>query len=88
MISTPLGTAIGGPLVAGIGATETLVASGAATIALAGVASVLWKERGEPGEERGSSRPGPGHRYSASRGNDSTTGSPRANHGASQCATE
>jgi MFS family permease len=47
MISFPLGTAIGGPLVAGLGATGTLVASGVATIALAGVASVLWTERGE-----------------------------------------
>src|SRR5688572_11659420 len=47
MISTPLGTLIGGPLVAGLGATGTLVASGVATIALAVAASVLWTERGE-----------------------------------------
>jgi hypothetical protein len=47
MISTPLGTAIGGPLVASLGATGTLVASGVATIALAAAASVLWTERGE-----------------------------------------
>jgi hypothetical protein len=45
--STPLGMVIGGPLVASIGATGTLVASGAATIALAAAASVLWTERGE-----------------------------------------
>jgi predicted MFS family arabinose efflux permease len=47
MISTPLGTAIGGPLVAGLGATGTLAASGVATIALAAAASMLWKERDE-----------------------------------------
>jgi predicted MFS family arabinose efflux permease len=47
MLSFPLGTAIGGPLVAGLGATGTLFASGIATIALAAAASVLWKEGGE-----------------------------------------
>ena len=47
MISSPLGTAIGGPLVAGLGATGTLAASGVATIALAAAASVLWREGGE-----------------------------------------
>jgi hypothetical protein len=47
LLSTPLGTAIGGPLVAILGATETLVGSGVATIALAVVASVLWRERDE-----------------------------------------
>ena len=46
IISTPLGTAVGGPLVAILGATGTLVASGLATIALAVAASVLWTERG------------------------------------------
>ena len=45
IISTPLGTAIGGPLVATLGATGTLVASGVATIALAIGASILWTER-------------------------------------------
>ena len=45
MISTPLGTAIGGPLVASLGATGALAASGVATIALAAAASVLWRER-------------------------------------------
>jgi MFS family permease len=45
MISSPVGTAIGGPLVASLGATGTLVASGVATIALAAAASVLWTER-------------------------------------------
>jgi predicted MFS family arabinose efflux permease len=49
MISTPLGTAIGGPLVASLGATGTLVASGVGTIALAAVASLLWTEHGHGG---------------------------------------
>jgi MFS family permease len=47
MISTPLGTAIGGPLVAGLGATGTLAASGVATVALAAAAAVMWREGGE-----------------------------------------
>src|SRR5918996_2644155 len=47
IISTPLGMAIGGLLVAGLGATGTLVASGVATIALAAAASVLWTQRGQ-----------------------------------------
>jgi len=42
MVSTPLGTAIGGPLVGGLGAAGTLAASGLATLLLAAVASVLW----------------------------------------------
>lgn len=47
MVSTPLGTAIGGPLVGSLGASGTLAASGVATVVLAAVAAVLW--RGEPG---------------------------------------
>jgi predicted MFS family arabinose efflux permease len=46
LVSTPLGTAIGGPLVAGLGAAETLVASGALTVLLAVAARLLW-----PGED-------------------------------------
>lgn len=42
MVSTPLGTAIGGPLVGALGASETLAASGIATVALAIAASFLW----------------------------------------------
>ncbi len=42
MVSTPLGTAVGGPIVAGLGAAETLTVSGAATVLLAAVASVVW----------------------------------------------
>jgi MFS family permease len=43
IISTPLGTALGGPLVGAIGAANTLTASGVATVLLAasGVATVL-----------------------------------------------
>jgi MFS family permease len=42
MTSTPLGTAVGGPLVGALGAAETLAASGAATVLLAGAATVAW----------------------------------------------
>lgn len=42
MTSTPLGTAVGGPLVGALGAAETLTASGAATVLLAGAATVVW----------------------------------------------
>lgn len=44
MLSTPLGTALGGPVVALIGGTWTLVASGVATIVLAAASTVLWRE--------------------------------------------
>jgi len=42
IVSTPLGTAIGGPLVAGLGAKWTLAASGAATLILAAAATPIW----------------------------------------------
>lgn len=42
MVSTPLGTAIGGPLVGSLGASGTLTASGVATVLLAAAAAVLW----------------------------------------------
>ena len=41
-VASPLGTAIGGPIVAGLGAGWTLTASGAATVALAAVAAPIW----------------------------------------------
>jgi MFS family permease len=47
LVSTPLGTAIGGPVVEGIGAAETLTASGIATVALAVAASVLWPRKND-----------------------------------------
>lgn len=43
IIAAPLGTAIGGPLVAGLGAAQTLTASGAATILLAAAATATWR---------------------------------------------
>jgi len=43
MVSTPLGTAIGGPLVGSLGASVTLAVSGLATLLLAAVASALWR---------------------------------------------
>lgn len=48
MISTPLGTALGGPLVGTIGAAETLAVSGAATVLLAVAASALWNREPAP----------------------------------------
>jgi predicted MFS family arabinose efflux permease len=48
MISTPLGTALGGPLVGSIGAAQTLAASGAATVLLAVAASILWSREHAP----------------------------------------
>ncbi len=45
LVSTPLGTAIGGPLVGVLGASGTLAASGAATVLLALVAGLLSRSR-------------------------------------------
>ena len=47
-ISTPLGTAIGGPIVAGLGAGWTLTASGAATVLLAAIAAPIWLQGRTP----------------------------------------
>jgi MFS family permease len=52
LVSTPLGTAIGGPLVGGLGAAGTLAASGALTVLLAVAARLLWV-----GEDAGRGRP-------------------------------
>jgi predicted MFS family arabinose efflux permease len=47
MVSSPLGTALGGPLVGALGAATTLAASGAATVLLAAAGALLWRhERG------------------------------------------
>jgi hypothetical protein len=46
MVSTPLGTLIGGPLVSALGPSETLAASGIAAVALAIVASIVWTRAG------------------------------------------
>ncbi|HET7567867.1 MAG TPA: MFS transporter [Gaiellaceae bacterium] len=48
IVSTPLGTAVGGPLVAGLGAGWTLTASGAATVLLAAVAAPVWQRGRAP----------------------------------------
>jgi hypothetical protein len=44
IVATPLGTAIGGSLVAALGAVQTLTASGAATILLAALAAATCVE--------------------------------------------
>jgi len=56
MVSTPLGTAIGGPLVSSLGASGTLAASGLATLLLAAAAKVFWA--GERAEAPKSTRSG------------------------------
>jgi len=43
IISTPLGTALGGSLVSAIGAANTLTASGLATVLLAACGALLWR---------------------------------------------
>ncbi len=48
-LSSPLGTALGGPLVGFLGGSATLVASGLATVLLAGAGAVFWHE---PNRER------------------------------------
>jgi MFS family permease len=45
IFAAPLGMALGGPIVASLGARETLSASGAATVVLAAVAVVAWRPR-------------------------------------------
>ena len=47
MVSTPLGTALGGPMVGALGGTATLVASGLATLLLAVAGAVFWREPGQ-----------------------------------------
>jgi MFS family permease len=44
MLSTPLGTALGGPVVGLLGGSATLVASGVATLLLAAAGTVFWRE--------------------------------------------
>ena len=45
VVAAPLGTAIGGAVVAGLGARRTLGASGAATVVLAALATAVWRSR-------------------------------------------
>jgi hypothetical protein len=52
MISMPLGTALGGPLVGSFGAAETLAASGAATVLPAVAGTAAWsREHASPAEQ-------------------------------------
>lgn len=48
IVAAPLGTAIGGPIVASLGARWTLTASGAATVLLAAVAAPIWRRNTKP----------------------------------------
>jgi Major Facilitator Superfamily len=60
MVSTPVGTALGGPIVVALGGAGTLVASGIATVLLALAGSVLWRERGTDRTGTMITRPAPG----------------------------
>jgi predicted MFS family arabinose efflux permease len=66
MLSTPLGTALGGPIVGLIGGAATLVASGVATMVLAAAAAVFWREADQEtiGNDVGSLRLESNRRYS------------------------
>lgn len=44
MVSTPLGTALGGPMVGLLGGAATLALSGVATVLLAGAGALFWRE--------------------------------------------
>jgi hypothetical protein len=48
MVSSPLGTAAGGPLVGALGAAQTLTASGAATVLLAVTMGFAWRPGRRP----------------------------------------
>jgi len=62
VVADPLGTAIGGPIVASLGARWTLTASGAATVLLAALAAAVWRPsrscRPAPAPEQVAARPG------------------------------
>jgi hypothetical protein len=47
LTSTPVATAVGGPIVGAIGAAETLTASGVATVLLAAAAALVWARGGD-----------------------------------------
>jgi Major Facilitator Superfamily len=57
VLAAPLGAAFGGPLVAYLGAANTLLASGAATILLGLVALVALHARGRAGQRSAGARP-------------------------------
>ena len=52
VVAAPLGTAMGGAVVAGLGARRTLGASGAATVLLAALAAAVWNSRWSRGPTR------------------------------------
>jgi predicted MFS family arabinose efflux permease len=52
IVPAPLGTAIGGPIVAGIGAGWTLTASGGATVLLAALATIVWRGHGNQTDQK------------------------------------
>jgi hypothetical protein len=56
VLATPVGTALGGPLVAWLGAQRTLLASAAATIALGLGATAVLALRRRDSRERGRPR--------------------------------
>ena len=58
LVSTPLGAAIGGPLVGALGAAGTLLLSGVLTVALAAAARLLWVEEDAPRARRPRERSG------------------------------
>ena len=66
MLSTPLGTALGGPIVGLLGGTWTLVASGVATVLLAVVGAAFWRYpiQDRAGSEVGSLRLESNRKYS------------------------
>jgi predicted MFS family arabinose efflux permease len=44
VIATPLGAAVGGPLVGALGASRMLTASGATTMLLAAATAIVWRK--------------------------------------------
>jgi predicted MFS family arabinose efflux permease len=62
IVAAPLGTAVGGPIVASLGAKWTLTASGAATVLLAVVATPVWQrgrsQESTPSPEQMGASPG------------------------------
>jgi MFS family permease len=56
MLSTPLGTALGGPIVGAFGGAATLAASGCATVLLAAAGSIFWRESSPQGRGRSTER--------------------------------
>src|SRR5262249_36516501 len=48
MVATPLGTAVGGPIVETLGAAQTLTASGVAPVLLAVITVIIWTRTTQP----------------------------------------